>query len=268
VTGSSTQTTKMSVSMPSWFVEQVRNHEEVASIMRANDCPAQLPHLVLRNGIKINFDRHDPVLCMLREVFVNQVYTAGGFYEPSESDVVIDCGANIGIFALYFEPASDNRETLIKNIFLNGLGESISVHPQALFSGRRHAKLLQGRSRAEYRINLVDSSLLRLARSFAAKSANVECVGLPDALQFCGSADISLLKLDVEGSEMAVLRGASPSTFERVNKISLEFHCGRKQHEFDRLISVLWKAGYTFDCIYSDRWSSGKTGIIRCTRRS
>ncbi|PIT89401.1 MAG: hypothetical protein COU27_00510, partial [Candidatus Levybacteria bacterium CG10_big_fil_rev_8_21_14_0_10_36_7] len=85
-----------------------------------------------------------------KNFILNNAFKLEGPYENQgvrlqEKDVIMDIGANIGLFSVYaankvgkegrmfaFEPIEKTRRLLKKNISVNGLSEQVSVHPYAL----------------------------------------------------------------------------------------------------------------------------------------
>jgi 31-O-methyltransferase len=189
-----------------------------------------LPTLLLRNGMKIHSNWDDPSLFVFYEIFVLKCYTGENFYVPSPKDVVLDVGANIGLFALFlssraagirihcFEPAAATRERLKLNVRENGLSDTVSVYPFALFSGACTRDLKNG-------ISTGQSSLFEHPfRSPTHSVQEVHCISLEEALECCGNDQIDLLKIDVEGAEVEILKHAGPPAWKRIKRIALEFH--------------------------------------------
>lgn len=129
------------------------------------------------------------------------------------ADVVIDVGANIGYFSLElartigtrgavhaFEPNPVTFHRLCENIRANGF-PNVHCHPVALGSQRTSVELFQ-----EFPYRSADASLRHRGRA-QGSCVTVHQERLDD---FCTSRAISpdLIKVDVEGAEMDVLRGA------------------------------------------------------------
>ncbi|OQW61132.1 MAG: hypothetical protein A4S17_01890 [Proteobacteria bacterium HN_bin10] len=126
--------------------------------------------------------------------------------------VIVDVGANFGLYALSaaayarpfgrvfaFEPAPDAFAALDQNIIANGLAETIAAARTAVADASGKAELNIGR-------DVSMSSLHRTQRLAASEAVAVDVVSLDEALGDVRSID--LLKIDVEGGEAAVLRGA------------------------------------------------------------
>lgn len=137
------------------------------------------------------------------------------FYEQSmlaeigpllpESPTVADVGANIGNHSLFFakvigakvlafEPNPEAFSILEANVALNQLTEEIDLH-----------KIGVGSSAGRGEINNVSDVNLGMAKVVAAEEGAVEIQSLDDVL---GSQHVDLIKIDVEGMECEVLKGA------------------------------------------------------------
>lgn len=151
----------------------------------------------------------------------NIIYQTRNFYEIitlsylkkhfGKFDVVVDIGANIGNHALYwcaemystnvkcFEPNEFNRSLLLKNIAINNLNSLITVYPTALgaSAGRGHQTNFSYLNTGMNRIERVDDKI--------GVDEYVEIRTL-DSYQF---DKVDFVKIDVEGSEMEVIKGAS-----------------------------------------------------------
>ena len=134
-------------------------------------------------------------------------------------DVVFDVGANIGFFTILcsrlvgdggrvyaFEPMPENADTLRHNIALNGLS-NVTVVEKALSSSTGHAELFVSRWSAFHSLNVEGASKREHLGPQAGEPIAVETVTLDE---FLAAGDVpapDLVKVDVEGAELAVLQG-------------------------------------------------------------
>lgn len=139
---------------------------------------------------------------------------------------VFDVGANLGAYTVLFaqwvgprgrvfafEPAPDTRSGLVRQVALNGVDMRVEVRPEAVAasSGVRslHASGLRGDN--------------RLASADAAPDG--DCLPVPTTSidEFCegGGIDPDVLKIDVEGAELDVLRGARRTIARRGSSLML-----------------------------------------------
>jgi FkbM family methyltransferase len=125
----------------------------------------------------------------------------------------IDAGANVGLFTiplaravgsagtvLAFEPSPENVERLRRNIALNAL-KNVAVYDSALGETCGKAWLHVEGDPAYHTLRLAGSG-----RRGAVTEVNV--LRLDDAWNDVGRPQVSVVKIDVEGSEALVLRGA------------------------------------------------------------
>ncbi len=182
-----------------------------------------------------------------------------GFYEPevwntlssyaAREEVVWDVGAHIGSFAVRamldrrvkevhtFEPDPANRERLVANLRLN-VGR-YSVHPYAMGSTSGIAKLHRGPS--------VNTGLTSLISGVGTETFYVECRSADDLVFDQKIPSPTLMKIDVEGWESEVFKGARMLLAEAPPKaIVFEADCDQSgQAKELSLLSYLEGIGYT-----------------------
>jgi FkbM family methyltransferase len=186
----------------------------------------------------------DDAWSLFHEIFLQRCYTGKGFYVPRAGDAVIDCGANIGFFAVYlkslcqeveifcFEPCAATRERLSRNVLSNQLGRTVKILPFAIFNENKNAELCTSTFAG-------DSSIVFKGEKKKAENETIQCITLRDALDRCRRRRIQLLKIDVEGAELEILESATPEDFSRIERISLEYHEAYRPGCRDRLLKVL-----------------------------
>ena len=161
-----------------------------------------------------------------------------------EGDVVVDLGANIGYYTLLaarlvgregkvyaFEPEPTNYSLLLKNIALNGYENIVAVQ-KAVSDTTGKVKLF---------VDEKDTGAHSIYQPEEEKAfVEVEAVTLDDL--FKGKEQrINVIKMDVEGAEMAALSGMDNLIRENKNlKMFVEFYlagiknAGNSPHEFAR----------------------------------
>ncbi len=189
-----------------------------------------LPPIRLRGGLTIHHSPEDDTVNLFREIFIDRCYTRNGFYDPAPGDLVVDLGANIGIFTLFlqwmapglrvhsFEPGAETRRRLAENLRSNNLEQAVALHPFAIADGPKMLELKSARLAAQRSL---------FASEFTgddAESESVECIGLDQAVSFAGDGRIQLLKIDIEGAEIEAMGAASPETWARVDRVAAEYH--------------------------------------------
>ena len=139
-------------------------------------------------------------------------------------DIVVDIGANIGLFAIHaiergakrvicFEPLRSNYMCLLQNIKnqpIEAYNLAIS-NETALVNLRSPQRKTTGH--AGYK-----------AKGEACYSEMAVCVTLDDLIDWGILSEIDFLKVDVEGAEMDVFAGLSQANLTRVQKAAIELH--------------------------------------------
>ncbi len=208
----------------------------------AQSCPTG-NRVYFRNGMKILLSGHPHDVVTVFVVFVRQDY---GKVRPG--DVVLDIGANLGIFSVYaasrgarlvhaFEPNSASHELMVANIRENGLERTIMPHRAAVC----------GRNLGQVRFPKGSSMYHAIIRESHADEADgdYECVpsvSLNTIIEehFGHGSEIDILKLDCEGSEYDILFSTSHRVYGRIRDIRLEYHEGRAAE----ILSFLEERGY------------------------
>jgi FkbM family methyltransferase len=123
---------------------------------------------------------------------------------------VLDIGANVGCYTMLlagwvgdtghvyaFEPAAASRAGLVRHLALNGLAARVSVRPEAISDCAGDASFLDAGTHGDN----------RLVGAAAPGTTTVPSLSIDG---FCAAADLSpdVIKIDIEGAELAALRGA------------------------------------------------------------
>ncbi|MGH3805160.1 MAG: MupA/Atu3671 family FMN-dependent luciferase-like monooxygenase [Pseudonocardiaceae bacterium] len=212
------------------------------------------------------------------EIFVEHTYLRHGI-TLRPGDTVIDAGANIGLFTLYvasrcrevrihaFEPIPDTFQLLEANVAAYGL--DVTLHPCGLsdqadeadfvfypaasgLSGRaervdevqRVTRAVARRWAADIHHSLSDADAARLAeRYLTATPRRCRVRRLSDVLNEHGVERIDLLKIDVEGSEVEVLRGVADQHWPRIRQVVVEVD-GRDR--LTEITAILRRHGFSW----------------------
>jgi FkbM family methyltransferase len=139
-------------------------------------------------------------------------------FTPKQGDIVVDIGAHIGRYTIIaskrvatngkvvaIEASPSNFEMLNRNIKLNQLTNTISLN-HAVYSKETKIKLyLPGEESGNTIYNTIISDRAHNEEKFVEVNANT----LDYLLQSKGIKQVNWIKIDVEGAEFEVLKGAS-----------------------------------------------------------
>jgi FkbM family methyltransferase len=181
-----------------------------------------------------------------------------GIYERdvrvSQGDVVVDAGAQIGIFSVKvadragrvwaFEPEPSNYELLCYNVAPYSNIKSMNV---ALWSSNGRMPLHHNRE------HVGAHSLLPLPEGVSDYNVEVETIRLDDVIE----DQVDFIKMDVEGAEIEVLKGAMQILEVCHPAIVMEVHPIKPLEEWwGRLMDVLVPLGYKIvpQPMPSDMW--------------
>lgn len=193
-----------------------------------------LPNPIEMFGCKINFLGSLPFRDLVKEIFLEPSYF---FRADTESPLIFDCGSNIGMSVLFFkklypkarivafEPDPFTFEALSNNVAQNHLA-NVQLHQGALGE-------LEGQVEFFRDASAESSSLLM---STIRERHNGPSIKVP-ALRLSSfiSAEIDLLKIDIEGAEGIVLRElADADKLRWARRIHLEYH-----HHIDKSVDNL-----------------------------
>ena len=146
-------------------------------------------------------------------------------------DVFLDLGANIGYFSLLvanispsakvisFEPVAGLFQNLNDNIALNNI-KNISTINVAVGEINEEKELF-----ISYRDNLGMSSFHQ-PENFSGKTERVRVVTIDDWFETSGLPGIDIIKLDIEGSELAALKGMNEVLQEQKPVLIVEINPG------------------------------------------
>jgi FkbM family methyltransferase len=182
--------------------------------------------------VDVGSDTNELMTC--HEIFYNHCY---GKLRLDSSDVVLDCGGNIGLFSLYasprvksvvaVEPLRQNFEMLVQNIERNKL-ENVKPLRTGVYSSDCILPLYGKGAGANLYRNIFSDDLEYV------HTVTIDQISCALGIVF------SVLKIDVEGAEAEALKGAR-ETLKHVKLVVLEYH-SRKLLQV--CTQILMKSGF------------------------
>jgi FkbM family methyltransferase len=202
------------------------------------------------------------------EVIINREYLRHGLNLEGASSI-FDIGANIGVFTLFarsvnpnavihaFEPIPETYEALARNVELHGLS-NVHIHNCAVGSrtvARRtfaYYPNMAGNSTAKPamkkpQLDFMEAQLGKPLTEFLFRSEtrHAPMQTLSAVLDAENITAVDFLKIDVEGDELAVLKGIEDRHFAGIRNLVLESHTPRLTQ---KVRALLVRKGFTVFC--------------------
>lgn len=196
----------------------------------------------------INFMPFDCSYRNYIEFFADDIY---GCFNLNDLDLVLDIGANIGLFAKYMYNKNAKKvilveaNPLIKKSIETVMGEDMeksSLYLAPLFEEKRVVDFKYSTTNSTIGSVVMDSSVSGYEELDA--SMDLETITMEEVISENNIERISLFKCDIEGGEYDLIESLSAEHMKIVDRFLIEFHQnkGQLQSMVDKLES------YGFEC--------------------
>ena len=197
-----------------------------------------------KTGLNIKIRVNSTDLMALTHVWMIQEYSNSGF-DINDSDIVIDIGAHIGLFALFasqfckqgkifcFEPIKENYELLVENINSNKIKNIIPFN----FAVSKEADSVKIFLNDDYSGH---SMFLETNNFVIVKSKSLLDIFSENNIQEC-----NFLKLDCEGAEYDIINSLPSDFLNKIKKSVIEYHLADTHPKLlEQLIKKLRKCSF------------------------
>lgn len=238
-----------------YIIRIILNYRNWLYILSSRVVNKAIKKVVLRSGTKIIGGSKSLTIDIVDEIFIREVYNPS-FLKINKGDVVLDIGANVGIFSLYaafkgatniysIEPLRENID-YIKFNFKNNNLDYPKIANMAISDKTGKEKL--------YLFNYDSHSIL--GDSIKSKKNNnfrfVKTISLDAFVESNNIRKIDFLKIDCEGGEGKILSFTRPETWNRISKIAIEYHNNVSILNNTEMSALLRKYGYNVKIVKSD----------------
>lgn len=215
---------------------------------------------VTRGGLRYQLDLHEGIDF---SIFIT------GKYEPAiqkafavnvqPGDVVLDIGANVGAHAMIlaeltgktgmvyaFEPTDWAYQKMVRNLFLNPQLKVMPIH--AALTDPNGSPIPETIS-SSWDLTLPLREANPLDAGYARSTSGCSQYSLDQWVQNTGIEKVNVIKLDVDGFETRVLRGAVETLRKFKPRIICEWaphHFQNPKEPFQEMIHILVRVGYEF----------------------
>lgn len=202
--------------------------------------------LFFKNGVELYAPKNLPLNEMVSEIFIQNIYTPTNF-EIGPSDIIIDIGANIGIFSLFaakktcnlvyaFEPFIENIKYLMKNMQVNGV-KNVLINKLAVSNKISKKKLYLTKNPAGH---ILSYHNIKEEREYI----EVPTTTLQSILDNNNLEQVDFLKIDCEGCEGAIFMSTPKEYLRKIKKIAMEFHDNVSPLKHYEIQGLLEEAGF------------------------
>lgn len=201
--------------------------------------------------------------------------------------VVFDIGANVGDVSRYmlhyfpaatvygFEPCSSTYERLLHNVDQAGFKERFRPFRLGFFDAETTGTLQVASAHGANSLLTANDEYLAVNPHISAvDTEEIPLARLDDFVARQGISHIDLVKIDVEGVELQVLRGGADTFAHKVDTLILEVsfvRTARNNGEYLRLFQLLHGYGFApaqiFDLSHSENASNWKLAQFDCVFR-
>jgi FkbM family methyltransferase len=190
-------------------------------------------------------------------------------FNPKLGDTVVDVGAHIGLYSLIaakrvgpsgkviaIEPDPENCKLLQRNAEINKL-TNVTILERAAFSSTSKLKLyLPGKERGFTKL-----STLMPNRAVTENFLEIDATTLDCLLVMQGITEVNWIKIDVEGAELEVLKGAAITLSESKDiALLIEVHNVNNMDLYSAIVKFL--QSYEFNIKFEKRYSNGERHVL------
>lgn len=163
---------------------------------------------------------------VFKQIFIDVEYSCLNDLENVK--FVVDCGANVGYSSVYFlnkfpscfvasiEPDLGNREILKMNLL--PYGDRVKIFNAGVWSREGYLRVAENvyRDGREWSVQVEECD--------QCTPGAIRAIDIPGILRECEQERISILKIDIEGSEAVVFNTDISTWIEKVENIVIELH--------------------------------------------
>ena len=219
------------------LVLHFRNGRTLVQRMRAAQ---PCDEVVLWDGTRISHPPgRDGLLEAVQEIWLERIYT-DEFYRPANGEVIVDAGANVGLFTIYVARQNPRCKVIALEPFAENFKYLQANVAQARMKNVTCCEVALGAGFGKGQMQAVGTrSLDHVLRVNSNETVGIPVIPLSGLFDLACAQEIDFLKVDIEGSEHDVFAAASPGLLGRFKRIAMEYHDQIVPGTLDLLRSVL-----------------------------
>jgi len=214
---------------------------------------------ILHNYPKFNYDPFDCSYRNYNEFFVDDIYRD---FALTDMDVVLDIGANIGLFSKYMYWKRANKCILVEaNPFVGHqidmmLGEDLGrskVYLAPLYSEKTTVNFKYSTENSTIGSTYADSD--KPNYDSLTNEIELETITIKEIFEENNLDRISLLKCDIEGGEYDLIPNIPDEYMSRIDRFMIEFHMN-ENNEIKPIIDKLTSNGFNYRIYQTTMYSA------------
>lgn len=161
----------------------------------------------------------------ISEVWHREAYTFDGFYRPATGGVVVDGGANVGLFTIWTARQARGLRVLAIEPFDENFGY-LETNLARVTGATTHRLALGSRFASGAMVRRGTRSLDHQVDGASPPSAEAppRVIPLEGVIDLAATTRVAFLKLDIEGAERDLFDTASSAMLRCFGRIALEYH--------------------------------------------
>jgi len=214
---------------------------------------------VLHNYPKFNYDPFDCSYRNYNEFFVDDIYRD---FALTDMDVVLDIGANIGLFSKYMYWKRANKCILVEanpfvghqiDMMLNDDLERSKVYLAPLYSEKTKVNFKYSKENSTIGSTYASTDISEY--NSLTNEIELETITIKEIFEENNLDRISLLKCDIEGGEYDLIPNIPDEYMSRIDKFMIEFHMNNN-NEIKPILDKLTSNGFRYQIFKTTMYST------------
>lgn len=214
---------------------------------------------ILHDYPKFNYDPFDCSYRNYNEFFVDDIYRD---FVLTDMDVVLDIGANIGLFSKYMYWKRANKCILVEANPFVGHQIDMMLDDDLERSKVYLAPLYSEKTKVNFRYSTANSTIGSTYASTdtpeydsLTNEIELETITIKEIFEENNLDRISLLKCDIEGGEYDLIPNIPDEYMSRIDKFMIEFHMN-KNNEIKSILDKLTSNGFNYRIYQTTMYSA------------
>lgn len=216
-------------------------------------CSKELVIKDIKETKKIKFNFKNPFDCLFFNYYEMFIYNRYDSYDLHKKDIVIDIGANAGLFTKLC------LEKGVKKVFSVEPNKKSLINLKSLFENEKRVCIIDkainiSSEKIVLYANLTNSTITSVNKNHITNEGHnfeeyeVESIKILDIIRDNNLKNISLIKMDIEGAEYDIFKNLENEVFEKTDSFLVEYH-DNTDNKVESIIKKLKENNFHIDQI-------------------